>query len=229
MRSQLEFYMEEIVKRLERMHELASKALTDSMKSFEDLDEDAATAVQEQVDDIEELANRIESNVFETIARRQPVASDLRALATYSHVAHHLHRVGRYAYKIAYITKLCNGLDHYKELESLPYLAELAKSTLDIAMKALVEKDLSELDELEKLEAESDRETAEMFEEIAEFLKKMDNIEAMSMFYVIIGRYCERAADQAFAIAERAYYTVTGERKKLGLAYKKQETEIGPH
>jgi phosphate transport system protein len=221
--------MDEIVKRLERMHELAANAFIDSIKSFEDLDEDAASDVQEQVEDIEELANKIESSVFETIARRQPVAGDLRALATYSHVAYHLHRVGRYAYKIAYITKLCNGLDHYKELESLPYLAELAKSTLAIAMRGLVEKDLSEIDELEKLEAESDRETADMFEEIAGFLKKMDNIETISMFYVIVGRYCERAADQAFAIAERAYYMVTGERKKLGLAYKKEEQEIGPH
>jgi phosphate uptake regulator len=40
------------------------------------------------------------------------------------------------------------------------------------------------------------------------------------MFYIIVGRYFERAADQAFSIAERATYMVTGERKKLGLAYK---------
>jgi phosphate uptake regulator len=40
------------------------------------------------------------------------------------------------------------------------------------------------------------------------------------MLYVIVGRYFERAADQAIRIAESAIYLVTGERKKLGFAYK---------
>jgi phosphate uptake regulator len=48
----------------------------------------------------------------------------------------------------------------------------------------------------------------------------------MAMFYVIVGRYCERAVDHALSIAERAVYIHTGERKQLGLAFKKVE---GPH
>ena len=87
---------------------------------------------------------------------------------------------------------------------------------------------LIHIDELEKLEAETDKETEEMFQEISEYLRKEDGIEQMSMFYIIIGRYFERAADQAFQIAERAIYMATGEKKQLGLAYKRVGT-IGPH
>ena len=191
-----------------------------SMKAFELLDQDMAAEVKGNSQQMEELSSKVEANVFETIARRQPVASDLRRLATYLQVAHHLHRVGSYAYKIAHIVRLCEGLEHFKELQSLPYVAELAKKTLDIAMNGVLENDLSDLDDLEKMEADSDRETSEMFEEIAEYLRKRKDITTMAMFYVIVGRYCERAADQAFAIAERAVYMVTGEKKKLGLAYK---------
>jgi len=115
---------------------------------------------------------------------------------------------------------LCEGLEHFKELESLPYLADLAQKTLAISMKGILEGDLSDIDQLEKLESDSDKETSEMFEEIADYLRKRTNITTMAMFYVIVGRYCERAADQAFSIAERAVYMVTGEKKKLGLAYK---------
>jgi phosphate transport system protein len=136
--------------------------------------------------------------------------------------------VGRYSYKIAHIVKLCEGLEHFKELVSLPYLAELAKNTLDIAMKGVLQEDLSEIDELEKLEAQSDQETSEMFEEIAEYLRKEKGITTMAMFYVIVGRYCERAADQAFSIAERAVYMCTGEKRQLGLAYKGSSSD-GPH
>ncbi|MHA2140064.1 MAG: phosphate signaling complex PhoU family protein [Candidatus Thorarchaeota archaeon] len=228
MRTQLEIHIEEIGNRLKDLHELASEAFMRSMKSFEQLNQGMASEVKENSKNIEELSDKVEANVFETIARRQPVASDLRRLATYLQVAHHLHRVGRYAYKIAHIVKLCDGLDHFKELQSLPYVADLAKKTLDIAMKGVLENDLSQIDELEKMESDSDRETSEMFEEIAEYLRKRKDITTMAMFYVIVGRYCERAADQAFAIAERAVYMVTGEKKKLGLAYKGSSADA-PH
>ncbi|MFX1262167.1 MAG: phosphate uptake regulator PhoU [Promethearchaeota archaeon] len=220
MHKQLEFHIEEICSRLRELYELSTGAFMKSMKAFELLDQDMASEVKEESQALEDLSGRVEANVFETIARRQPVASDLRRLATYLQVAHHLHRVGRYAYKIAHIVKLCEGMEHFKELESLPYVADLANKTLEIAMKGVLENDLSDIDDLEKMEADSDRETSEMFEEIAEYLRKRKDITTMAMFYVIVGRYCERAADQAFAIAERAVYMVTGEKKKLGLAYK---------
>ncbi|MFX0045762.1 MAG: phosphate uptake regulator PhoU [Candidatus Hermodarchaeota archaeon] len=220
MRTQLEIHLEEIAKKVKKLHEMSSDAFGQSMKAFEDLDQAQAGDVKNQSAAIEEMVENIEANIFETIARRQPVASDLRKLATYLQVAHNLYRVGRYAYKIAHIVNLCKGLEHFKELESLPYLAGLAQKTLAIAMKGILDGDLSEIDQLEKLESDSDKETSEMFEEIVEFLRKRTDITTMAMFYVIVGRYCERAADQAFTIAERAAYMVTGEKKKLGLAYK---------
>jgi phosphate transport system protein len=220
MATQLEYHLKAIVKRLRTLHELATKSLIDAMSAFKELDQDLAHKVKELTSEIEELSENIESNVFETIGRRQPVAKDLRRLSVYLQISHSLFRVGRYSYKIAHITNLCEGLQHFKELESLPFLAELAKKTLDIAMNGILDEDLSQFDELEKMEAESDRETSEMFEEIAQYLRERDDIEKMALFYIIVGRYCERAADQAFLIAEKAVYVITGERKKLGLAYK---------
>lgn len=227
-KTQLEFYIEENARRIKRLHEMVELAFGESIKSFVNLDTELAHQVKDMSEDIEELSERIEDNVLETIARRQPVARDLRALATYLYVSHHLYRVGRYAYKIAHITILCKDLEHYKELESIPLLADLAKTTLQIAMDAILKGDLSRVNELEKMEAESDKETSEMFEEIAEYLRKRQDITTMSMFYVIIGRYCERAADYAFAIAERAVYMHTGDRKKLGIAYKGSSPDA-PH
>ena len=197
MATQLEYHLKAIVKRLRTLHELATKSLIDAMSAFKELDQDLAHKVKELTSEIEELSENIESNVFETIGRRQPVAKDLRRLSVYLQISHSLFRVGRYSYKIAHITNLCEGLQHFKELESLPFLAELAKKTLDIAMNGILDEDLSQFDELEKMEAESDRETSEMFEEIAQYLRERDDIEKMALFYIIVGRYCERAADQA--------------------------------
>ncbi|MHA1136030.1 MAG: phosphate signaling complex PhoU family protein [Candidatus Thorarchaeota archaeon] len=228
MSKQLEFYLDGINKKARELTDMSTSAFIDSMKAFKDLDQELAADVRHKSVEIEELARSIEENVFETIARRQPVARDLRDLATYLQVSHHLYRVGRYAYKIAHIVRLCEGMEHFKELISLPHLADLAKQTIDIAMKGVLDKDLSGIDELEKLEAESDKETSEMFEEITEFLRKRKDITTMAMYYMIIGRYCERAADHAFSIAERAVFMVKGERTKLGLAYKGKSSHA-PH
>lgn len=228
MRSQLEFYLDEIGRKIERMEELGTRALMKAMEAFGELDTEIAEQAKAMSEDIEELAQKVEENVFETIARRQPVASDLRKLSTYLLVAHHLHRVGRYAEKIGRIVYLVEDSEHYKEMESLPYMAELAKDCLDISIRAILEEDLSEINQLEELEAKSDKETEEMFAEIVEFLRERTDIIQMSMMYIIVGRYFERAADQAFSIAERAVYMVKGERVKLGLAYKEKEMEQ-PH
>ncbi len=224
----LEFHLKEINKKISEMHEVVIDTFMKSMKAFELLDQSMASEVKEMSQEIEELAQRIEDNVFETIARRQPVAKDLRQLSTYLQVTHHLYRIGRYSYKIAHIVRLCKDLEHFKELISLPLLARIARDTINIAMMGVLQGDLSQIDELEKLEAQSDKETGEMFEEITEYLRKRKDITTMAMFYVIVGRYCERAADHAFSIAERAVYMVTGERKKLGLAYQGQSSE-SPH
>ncbi|MFW9789201.1 MAG: phosphate uptake regulator PhoU [Candidatus Thorarchaeota archaeon] len=228
MATQLEFYLMEIEKRLSTLYGLAAKSLVEAMDAFKKLDQEEAHQVKELTREIEDLSDRIERNVVETIGRRQPVAKDLRRLSVYLQISHSLFRVGRYSYKIAHITNLCENLEHFKELISLPYLADLAVKTLDIAMKGILEEDLSQIDELEKLEADSDKETAEMFEEIVQYLRERDDIEEMALFYILVGRYCERAADQAFLIAEKAVYMITGKRKKLGLAYKGKASQA-PH
>ncbi|MHA1909221.1 MAG: phosphate signaling complex PhoU family protein [Candidatus Thorarchaeota archaeon] len=227
-RKQLEQYLEDIEESLGILFDNSMDLLMESMTAFKELDHEKASKVKSESAKIEELALKIERDVFDTIARRQPVAKDLRTLATFLQVSHSLYRVGRYAYKIAHIAKMCDKNEHYKELVSLPHMAHLAKQTLLIAKKAVLDEDLSEIDELEKLEAETDKETVEMFQEISEYLRKEDGIERMSMFYMIIGRYFERAADQAFQIAERAIYMVTGEKKQLGIAYQREDS-VGPH
>ena len=228
MAKRLDFYISGIEERIRTLYDKIGKNLMLAMDSFKALDSNLANKVKQNSAEIEELANKIEENVFETIARRQPVARDLRRLASYLHVSYHLFRIGRYSFKIAHITTLCENLEHFKELQSLPHLAELAVQCLKISEEAILDGNLERINQLEELEAESDRETEEMFIEIAEYLRKMDGIERMAMYYIIIGRYYERAADQAFQMAERGIYIVTGEKRKLGKAFQSREW-IGPH
>lgn len=224
MNSTLETEISDITEHLTTLHSLVSSALTKAMKAFEDLDVDLADEAGAVSDQIEQLHHLVEDRIFDAVSRNQPIGTDLRRLITYGNVSSSLHKIGRYANKITKIVELCEGLDHFKELVSLPYLAELAISAIDASMRAVLDEDLSEIDEIEKLEAKSDSEAVDMFEEIAEYLSRRKDISELAMYYIIVGRYFERAADQALRITESAIFTITSERRKLGLTYK-EETE----
>ena len=172
-----------------------------------------------QAGNIEILHYTIKDMAFGAITTYQPAEKDLRRLIAYIHTSGYLKNIGRYGQKIMEIVNMGQDLDHFKELESLPYLSEIANTALAISMRAVLEEDLSEIDELEKLEAQSDNEAADMFKEIVEYLGNYRDISTMAMYYIIVGRYFERASDQAINIAESAVFLVSGERKKLGIAY----------
>jgi len=218
----------EFSQKLKEMHNLAAGSLIEVMTAFEDLDLEHAEGIEDKLEDLEQMTFQMEEAMINQLAEKLKTVDDLKMITTFMQVSNHLLRVGEYASKIARITLLCDGMDHFKELESLPYLAELAKSTLDISVNALLNADFSEIDELEKLEAEADRETSQMFEEIAEYLRSERDIGTMAMYYVLIGRYCERAADEALSIAQKALYLHKGTRKKLGMEYHYGDSEA-PH
>ena len=220
MSTNLEPILAEIVRHLKKLHSLVSAALKQSMKVFEDLDVEMAETSLKGVADIENLHYTIEDMAYGAISKYHPSEKDLRRLVAYIHTTGYLKNVGRYAQKIMEIVSTGQQeLDHFKDLESLPYLSELANTALTTSMRAIIEEDLSEIDELEKLEAQSDNEAADMFKEIVEYLGRYRDISTMAMYYIIVGRYFERSADQAINIAESAVYLVSGERKKLGRAY----------
>ena len=220
MNSTLEDTKAEINGLLENQYKTVSSALRRSMKAFEDFDCDLADSVTAISEDIEQTHHKTEDLIFNAITTHQPRDIELRRFIAYLNTSSGLHSVGRFATKISEIVILSEGLDHFKELITLPYLSELADSALSMSFRAVLDENLNEIDELEKLEAQSDNESAEMFQEIAEYLSYRRDISNIAMLYVIVGRYFERATDQAIAIAEAAVYLVTGERKKLGLAYK---------
>jgi phosphate transport system protein len=216
----LDVVKKEIKSLLENLYETVATALERSMKAFEDFDSDLADSVTKKSRYIEKTHHAIEDKIFDAIATTQPRDKELRRFIAYLNTSNGLQSVGRFATKIAEIVKLSEGLDHFKELITLPYLAELATAALSISIRAVIDEDLTEIDELEKLDAQSDSESADMFQEIADYLGHLRGISNIAMLYVIVGRYFERTADQAISIAEYAVFLVTGKRRKLGLAYK---------
>ena len=225
MSSNLTDALSEAALKLRDLHEIALKHFSEAIKAFEDLDQDLAEETINRSSIPDNIHYEIEDSIFRATSRFSPDGIELRRLTAYLHTSISLKRIARYARKISETISLCDGLDHFKELESIPYLADIARAALDISMTAVLEGDITEIDSLEKLEAQSDHEITCMFDEISEFLKSRRDISTLAMCYIIVGRYCERAADEAINIAEAAVYLVKGEREKLGQVYKDAEED----
>jgi phosphate uptake regulator len=217
--------MKSISSKLKQMLEMVLDRFTEAIESFEDLDQDRAEGLAFGEDESDALHYQIEDVVFRLSSKHGPEGQDLRRLMAYLYTSISLRRVSGYARKISETVGLCDGLDHFKELESIPYLSDIAKAALQTSLRAVLDADLSEIDQLEKLEAQSDHELSEMFDEISDFLRQRKDIGTIAMCYMIVGRYCERAADEAISIAEAAVYLVDGEHRKLGEVYKGVDEE----
>src|SRR4030067_3784600 len=71
--------------------------------------------VKELSDILLSMADKVEDEAFQLIARFQPVATDLRTIKSYMKIGNDFARYGRYALDISYISDQLHGL---KECET---------------------------------------------------------------------------------------------------------------
>jgi len=196
-----------------RMAELTYETLALSIqgylkgKSVED-------EVKEMSDMLVAMADKVDEETFELIARFQPVASDLRTIKSYMKIGNDFSRYGRYALDISYINEQVNGL---KECEAWVkgYIEEMSEKVLlmvKISIDSLRKHDIN----LAKTISQTEREVDKMY---IDYLQKLICVEQANSKCVIssalMTRYLERIADHATYVCESIVYIVTGEKITL--------------
>lgn len=205
------------------MRELADKAcaaLSQGVESFEKLDQKLAEQVITEDDGMDELDSKIETEIVQAIARFQPVAADIRLLAVHFKVVTDLRRIGRYGYNMARLTQKMEGLKHFKKLVKLPEMGRMANRMTKFALDALFDNNAeSPLKKLMEDDALVDAMMDELFRELATYTSEDPRRFTVAMYYLLAGRYLERAVDHAVSIGFYAHYLRTGQR---GLNQKKK-------
>jgi phosphate transport system protein len=171
--------------------------------------------VREMSDILLSMADKVEDEGFQLIARFQPVATDLRTIKSYMKIGNDFARYGRYALDISFINDQLHGL---KECESWTqdYINEMTEKVLSmvkISIDSLKKQDIT----LAKTISEAERQVDKMY---FDYLHKLINEEQANSKCVIssalMTRYLERIADHATYICESIVYIVTGEKVNLG-------------
>jgi phosphate transport system protein len=198
---------------LSKMGELTYETLAMSIRGYLQ-----GRSVQEEVREMSDMlvamADKVEDQTFQLIARYQPVASDLRTIKSYMKIGNDFARYGRYSLDISYINDEVNGLSEC-EAWTRDYITEMSEKVLymvKLSIDALRRHDIALAKTISKTEQEVDK----MYLTYLDKLIKAEQTNSKCVLSsALMTRYLERIADHAVYVCESIIYIVTGEKIKL--------------
>ncbi len=210
-RSAFQDELDHISQSLVDLAEMVSLSMAKATSSILTSDLKLAEEVITSDEKVDTLQHDLDTRIIDTIARQQPVASDLRALITALRMSSDLERMGDLAHHIAKVCRM-----RHPESAVPAELTEIIKSmgaadvkitekvavviaTRNVEMALEVDKDDDVIDELHRV----------LITKLVEPNTGYSIDKAIDL--TLLGRYYERYADHAVSVAHRVYFLVTGE------------------
>jgi phosphate transport system protein len=197
------------------MGRLANEMLSKSVEALKDRDMEKAEWVISRKDLLAELDDRIESDSLRLIALHQPMAENMREIATSLKFNTYLARVGRYGKDIAKVAKELAEQPHLSKLVSIPYQAQIVNGMVADALKAFETGDLKPLADMVQRDSLVDGLRYSIYRECLSYMMEDPRNITRCSHYIMISRYLERCGDHACKMAEKVHYMVTGERVEI--------------
>jgi phosphate transport system protein len=197
--------------RLLMMGSRVESMVATSMRAFADRDLVLARDTIDADNIVDQLELELDERCLRLLARRQPMANDLRFITTVLRLVTDLERIGDLAVNIC---ERVIELGHEPSLPlnaSLDQVAEAALGMLRDAFDAVETADVLKAGQVLGREQLVDALYAQLLEKIVRFM--MDNPQEVFRATRLqsIGKYLERIADHATNIAEMVVFIVRGE------------------
>ncbi len=194
------------------MTRLVSVAMEQATGALLDADLVRAERVIEADARVDALREDLEDRAFQMIARQQPVATDLRVLVTTLHVVADLERMGDLALHVAKIARLrfpeASVPEEVRDI--IAQMGEVARSLVHKVADVVEGRDVSLAHAIEAEDDSMDALRRKLFTLVLSPRWAHGTEAAIDM--TLLGRYYERYADHAVAVARRTIFIVTGER-----------------
>ena len=209
-------YSEELLtlaQSIAEMGGLVEAAIENGTKALITLDRELADVTIIGDQRIDDMQRRIDDMAVSMIARRQPMATDLRAIITAIHVASDLERIGDMAKQLARRSLKLEGLNlqptFYNGVKNMTALVmQQVKDALDAYgnREAAASVDVCNRDD------EVDAMYTSLFRELLTYMLEDPRNITTCTHLLFCAKSLERVGDHATNIAERAYYLATGKQ-----------------
>ena len=160
---------------------------------------------------IDQLELSIDELALKVLARRQPVASDLRFITTTFKLVTDLERIGDL------VVNMCERIVEIADEPPLDMnsavtkIADAAHSMLQDALDAFVQRDPVKAAQVLGRDSTVDAYYAQLFPELVAYMMSDPSVVYRATRLQSIGKYLERIADHATNIAEMVVFMVKGE------------------
>ncbi|MEU8975425.1 phosphate signaling complex protein PhoU [Streptomyces monashensis] len=196
---------------LVEMARLVGSAIGRATTALLDADLPLAESVISADTKVDDLQRELEDRAIALLARQQPVATDLRTIVTSLRMSADLERSGDLAAHVAKLARLrfpepAVPVDLHRTILEM---GQLAQRLMAQAAEVLITQDVEAALQLEQDDDRMDELHRTIFQHLMDDRWKHGVETAVDV--TLVGRYYERFADHAVAVAQRVVYLVTGE------------------
>ena len=204
--------LESLGRKIAEMGGIAEKMLSDAMDALSALDVDLAQAVIVTDQRLDVLQRDVESASIMTIARRQPMAVDLREIVAAIRVSGDLERIGDLAKNIAKrATTVATEPRVARAAIGLRHMSDIAAHQVKDVLDAYAQRDADRAQSVWTRDGELDSLEDAVFRDLLTFMMEDPRNISFCTHLLFCSKNIERVGDHATNIAETVVYLVTGE------------------
>jgi phosphate transport system protein len=190
---------------------LAEKQIADAVDALARRDATLAQRVIAIDPTVDTLQREIEEKAILTIARRQPMAVDLREIVGALRVASDIERIGDLAKNIAKrVVALGNEFYPQQVIRGVEHMAELVLAQLKEVLDAYARHDLDKAMAVWRGDEEIDAVNNSLFRELLTYMMEDPRNITFCTHLLFCAKNIERMGDHATNIAETVHYVVEG-------------------
>jgi phosphate transport system protein len=190
---------------------MVEQAIIESVEALRKRDIKASERIFAADQEINKTRFDIENRLMVMIATQQPMAHDLRLLASILEINSELERMGDYAKGICNINIRMGDTPLLKPLIDIPRMAQKSADMLHRALTAFVNEDIETARKIPAEDDEVDELYKQVYRELMTFVIADPTAIERANWLLWAAHNLERFADRVTNICERTVFIVTGE------------------
>jgi phosphate transport system protein len=214
--SSYDFELQDLRRRISEMGGIAEKMLIDSIAALVRRDTPLAQAVIAADARLDVLQREVEEHAILTIARRQPLAIDLRETISAIRVSGDVERIGDLAKNIAKRALAVAGqFQPQKIVVGVQHMSDLVLGQLKDVLDAYAQQDARRALDVWQRDGEIDALYTSLFRELLTYMMEDPRNISFCAHLLFCAKNIERIGDHTTNIAETIHYLVTGENLSI--------------
>jgi phosphate transport system protein len=200
-----------LARSINEMGGIAESMLTDALDALVHRDQVKAQAVVKRDSAIDVLQSEIEERAFLVVAKRQPMANDLRTIMGTIRIAADIERIGDLLKNIGKrVGAMDNGFMGLRTLSGISHMADIVHGQVKLVLDSYAQNRPELAHEVWLNDGTVDQLHNALFRELLTYMMEDPRSITFCAHLLFIAKNIERVGDHATNIAETVYFIETG-------------------